>query len=132
MSNLKNITLSIIIPVYNEAETLPECYNRLVKVAGKLSDNYELIFVNDGSIDNSLEIIKAFATGNDKVKYIDLSRNFGQQVALSAGLEFTHGERVAFIDSDLQDPPELLEDMFLKMNEGYEVVYGKRKSRKEK
>ncbi|MGM0625693.1 MAG: glycosyltransferase family 2 protein, partial [Bacteroidota bacterium] len=130
MSKGDKTNISLVLPVYNEAANLPECYNKLEEVLKEISPCYELIFVNDGSTDSSLEIIKAFARHNPAVKFIDLSRNFGQQVAISAGIEHALGQRVAIMDADLQDPPELLKSMYNKMDEGWEVVYGRRKNRK--
>jgi dolichol-phosphate mannosyltransferase len=130
MKTDQNINLSLVLPVYNESASLPECYNRLETILKSITDSYEMLFVNDGSTDNSLEIIKAFSKHDPSVKYIDLSRNFGQQVAISAGIEHARGKRVAIMDADLQDPPDLLKTMYKKMNEGYEVVYGRRKKRK--
>lgn len=92
--------------------------------------NYELIFVNDGSRDNSIDLIKNLSQQHSEVKYIDLSRNFGHQIAVSAGLDKAEGDVVVIIDADLQDPPELIQDLYNKMQEGYEVVYAKRKARK--
>ncbi|MFO7790799.1 MAG: glycosyltransferase family 2 protein [Bacteroidales bacterium] len=130
MQEQHRINISVVIPVYNEATNLPECYNQLEKVLKQIGGNYEIIFINDGSTDTSLDIIKAFSRHDSAVKYIDLSRNFGQQVAISAGLEHTSGQRVAIMDADMQDPPELLPEMYKKLDEGFDVVYGKRKSRK--
>ena len=95
-----------------------------------ITTSYELIFVDDGSIDKSLSIIKNLAEENDKINYISLSRNFGHQVAISAGLNHAKGNAIVIIDADLQDPPELISDLYNKMNEGFEVVYAKRNLRK--
>ncbi|MFW5805866.1 MAG: glycosyltransferase family 2 protein [Bacteroidales bacterium] len=130
MRKQQKINLSIVIPVYNEAENLSDCYLQLKEVLINLGGNYEIIFINDGSMDNSMEIIKSISDQNSAVKYIDLSRNFGQQVAISAGLEYARGNRVAIMDADLQDPPEVLVEMNKTLDKGFEVVYGKRKGRK--
>jgi glycosyltransferase involved in cell wall biosynthesis len=122
--------LSIIIPIYNESLNIHLLYQRLSIVMQKLAKPYELIFVNDGSRDNSMALIKDLAQQHSEVKYIDLSRNFGHQIAVSAGLDRAEGEAVVIIDADLQDPPELIGDLYNKMQEGYEVVYAKRKARK--
>lgn len=124
--------LSIIIPIYNEALNIPTLYGRLKAVMEKLAISYELVFVNDSSKDNSILLIKQFATQDPSVKYIDFSRNFGHQIAVTAGLTMCKGNAVAIIDADLQDPPELIADLYNKMQEGYEVVYAKRRSRKDK
>lgn len=122
--------LTIIIPVYNEEGNIGLLYERLTKVMQSLSINYELLFVNDGSRDNSILLVKELATGHPEVKYIDFSRNFGHQVAVSAGLDKSKGKAVAIIDADLQDPPELIVDLYNKMQEGFEVVYARRRTRK--
>ena len=123
-----NPELSIIIPVYNEEKNLPELYKQLSKVANSISENYELVFINDGSKDDTLSVLKKYSE-NPRVRYISFSRNFGHQIAVSAGLNYCKGRAVVIIDADLQDPPELIKDLYLKMNEGYDVVYAKRKSR---
>lgn len=122
--------ISIIIPIYNEELNLKLMYDRLYKVILTMNITYEFIFINDGSIDNSMNIIKELANINRNVKYIDFSRNFGHQIAVSAGLERSKGKSVVIIDADLQDPPELIIDLYEKHKEGYEVVYAKRRSRK--
>lgn len=121
--------LSIIIPIFNEEGNLSKLYDRLSKVAQSLNVSYELIFINDGSYDNSLSIIMSFANSDKHVKYINFSRNFGHQIAVTAGIDNCTGNAVAIIDADLQDPPELIGDLYHKMNEGYQVVYARRKSR---
>lgn len=121
--------ISLIIPVFNEALTLPEFYPRAKKVLEQISDSHEMIFINDGSKDTSVKLIKELAANDRQVKYIDLSRNFGHQVAVSAGLDHARGKAVCIIDADLQDPPEVILEMYQKMQEGYEVVYAKRRSR---
>lgn len=121
--------LSIIIPIYNEEGNLSKLYDRLTKVAHTLNVSYELIFINDGSADNSLALIVAIANEDKHVKFINFSRNFGHQIAVSAGIDNCLGEAVAIIDADLQDPPELIGDLYNKMKEGYHVVYARRKSR---
>ncbi len=127
---MNKIDLSIIIPIYNEEKNISVVYNRLIQVVEHLAIPYELIFINDGSVDNSLEFIKDLTNQNKNVKFIDLSRNFGHQVAVSAGLDISKGEATVIIDADLQDPPELIIDLYNKMKEGYNVVYARRKIRK--
>ncbi len=121
--------ISVIIPIYNEEGNILNLYDRLTSVMQKLGETYEFIFVNDGSRDNSLVLIKTLAQRDEKVKFIDFSRNFGHQVAVSAGLDHTSGKAVVIIDADLQDPPELIIDLYKKMQEGYEVVYARRRKR---
>lgn len=121
--------LSIIIPIYNEEGNLNLLYERISKVAGGITDRYELIFINDGSKDNSLPMVMALAAKDEHVRYINFSRNFGHQIAVTAGIDHCKGEAVAIIDADLQDPPELIVELYNKMKEGYQVVYARRKSR---
>lgn len=125
-------TLDIIVPVYNEESCIDETIKRLFglreKFNGELFINY--IFVNDGSKDKSFEILDKYAQNDPCVKVINFSRNFGHQMALSAGLDYSTSDYVAIIDADLQDPPELIYDMYKKSLEGFDVVYGKRLKRK--
>ena len=122
--------ISVIIPVYNEELNLPKIYDRLKSVMNNMSVAHELIFINDGSRDKSMQIIREFAAKDTAVRYINFSRNFGHQIAVTAGLDKTRGKSVAIIDADLQDPPELIAEMYAKMKEGFQVVYAKRRSRK--
>lgn len=124
------IDLSIVVPIYNEEDTLHQLRERLFKMLDGLELKAEVVLVNDGSSDRSIEIIKTFAREEPRLRFIDFSRNFGQQIAIFAGLEATKGERVVIMDGDLQDPPELIPALYEKACEGYEVVYAKRKSRK--
>ncbi len=121
---------SIIVPVFNEEANIFSLYDRLLKILTTLTDSYEIIFINDGSKDNSLLLLKELASSNKTVKYINLSRNFGHQIAVSAGIDHCTGERVIIIDADLQDPPELIIQMAIEMDKGFDVVYAKRKKRK--
>ncbi len=121
--------LSIIIPIYNEQDNIPPLYDRLKKVISAITPSHEFIFINDGSRDRSIELIRDLAAKDPAVKYINFSRNFGHQVAVTAGLDNTKGEAVVIIDADLQDPPELIAEMVAKMKEGFQVVYAKRRSR---
>ena len=121
--------LSIVIPIYNEEENIDSLINRLRTVVAQMQISCEYIFVNDGSKYHSFQLIKNLALADPAIKYIDFSRNFGHQIAVSAGLDLAAGDRVAIIDADLQDPPELIIDMFAKMDQGYEVVYAKRNNR---
>jgi glycosyltransferase involved in cell wall biosynthesis len=122
--------LSIIIPIYNEEGNIDRLINRLKGVINQLNVNCEYIFINDGSKDDSINIIKNLAKLDPSVKFINFSRNFGHQIAVTAGLDKCIGERIVIIDADLQDPPELILEMYKKMDEGFEVVYAKRAARK--
>ena len=121
--------LSIIIPIYNEEGNLNLLYERISRVASGITNNYELVFINDGSRDNSLPMIISMAERDAHVRYINFSRNFGHQIAVTAGIDHCTGEAVAIIDADLQDPPELIVELYNKMKEGYQVVYARRRSR---
>ncbi len=123
--------ISIIIPAYNEEESLPLLYDRLNKVISNLeSYEFEMLFINDGSKDNTLKIIKELREKDARVSYVDFSRNFGKEVAMIAGLDYAKGDCVIFIDADLQDPPELIPELIKYWEEGYDDVYARRKSRK--
>jgi glycosyltransferase involved in cell wall biosynthesis len=122
--------LSVIIPIFNEEANIAVLYTRISNVLDSMNMTYELIFVNDGSKDKSIQLIEALSFNNTKVKFIDFSRNFGHQIAVTAGLDYSTGQRVVIIDADLQDPPELIADLYKKMDEDYQVVYARRKSRK--
>lgn len=127
--NKGTMEISVIIPVYNEEDNIHMLHKRLSEVMQQLGGSYELIFVNDGSKDNSIALIKALSKNHPEVRYIDFSRNFGHQIAVTAGLDKSSGNAVVIIDADLQDPPELIIEMYQKMQEGYQVVYAKRKKR---
>jgi dolichol-phosphate mannosyltransferase len=127
-----NPYISVIIPIYNEEENILPLYKRLKDTLNKINKNHEMLFVNDCSKDQSKHIIKSLHTQDKSVKYLEFSRNFGHQIAVTAGLDFTKGDLVAVIDADLQDPPELLIDMHEKIKENYDVVYAKRRKRKDK
>jgi polyisoprenyl-phosphate glycosyltransferase len=124
-----SIELSIIIPIYNEEGNIPVLYNRLKSVADSIGVSYELIFINDGSKDASLPLIINLANQDSNVKYINFSRNFGHQIAVTAGIDHCSGNAIAIIDADLQDPPELIQDLYHKMKDGFQVVYARRNSR---
>ena len=126
------VEFSVIIPIYNEELNIPNLVTRLRPVVEKIGMSYELVFVNDGSRDNSIHLIKALAQADERVRYIDFSRNFGHQIAVSAGVDLCKGNIIAIIDADLQDPPELIEEMIGLIKQGNEVVYAKRRSRKDK
>ena len=123
--------VTILIPAYNEQEALPILYKRLVKLMDSLPQyNFELLFVNDGSRDKTLEILKEMRKSDSRVCYVNLSRNYGKEVAMIAGFDYVNGDCMINIDADLQDPPELIPEMLKYWEEGYDDVYAKRKSRK--
>lgn len=123
--------ISVVIPMYYEEEVVDECYHRMKCVLDSLNNyEHEIIFVNDGSKDKTLELLEYIAEKDKKVKVISFSRNFGHQAAVTAGLQYVTGDCVLIIDSDMQDPPELLVDMVKLWENGNEVIYAKRKSRK--
>jgi len=124
-----NVFISIIVPCYNEEDVIDIFLTKICAVLQKLGKNFEIVFVNDGSRDNTLEILKEKAKEYECVRVISLSRNFGKEAALSAGLDMARGEVVVPIDVDLQDPPELILDFVKKYEEGYDVVVGKRADR---
>lgn len=128
--NKKEIQLSVVIPIFNEYAILPELHQRLSDAARTITSDYELIFVNDGSSDDSLSRLIELTTQDRSVHYLNLSRNFGHQIAVTAGLEHTSGEAIIIIDGDLQDPPELIPELYRKYKEGFDVVYAQRIKRK--
>lgn len=121
--------ISAIIPSYNEQENVGLMYERMTKTLSKISPDYEIIYINDCSKDQTLLRIKELAAKDPHVKYLSFSRNFGHQIAVSAGLDYCSGKAVVIIDGDLQDPPELIEHMYEKYKEGYKVIYARRTSR---
>lgn len=122
--------LSIVVPVFDEAMGIPEFYGRLADVLGGLEVSSEIVFVNDGSSDDTLQNLMAIRELDSRIAIIDLSRNFGKEVAMTAGLDFAHGRAVIIIDADLQDPPELIPALVEKWREGNDVVYAQRRVRK--
>ncbi|WP_375416337.1 glycosyltransferase family 2 protein [uncultured Hymenobacter sp.] len=121
--------LSVIIPIYNEEANIDALYARLRGVMDMMRVSYEFIFVNDGSRDQSLPLLRALAARDEHVRYLDFSRNFGHQIAVTAGLDQAQGAAIVIIDADLQDPPELIVDLYARFRQGYDVVYAKRRSR---
>jgi dolichol-phosphate mannosyltransferase len=121
--------LSVVAPVFNEAETLPEFYRRMRPILDGMDGPAELILINDGSRDASLDIMHQLRAQDSRVKIIGFSRNFGHQIAITAGIDFAEGDAVAIIDSDLQDPPEVILQMVAKWKEGFELVYAQREKR---
>jgi dolichol-phosphate mannosyltransferase len=124
------IALSIVAPCYNEQDSVSEFVRRTTKVAEAVAgESYELILVNDGSRDNTWPSIRAISQTNPRILGVNLSRNHGHQLAVTAGLSLTRGTSILIIDADLQDPPELLPDMMARLKEGVDVVYGRRRTR---
>jgi glycosyltransferase involved in cell wall biosynthesis len=124
-----SVTFTIAVPVFNEVESLPELYQRVCEVMDSLGETWELILVDDGSTDGSTEIIQDLAGKDGHVRPVVFARNFGHQIALTAGLDYSRGAAVIVMDADLQDPPEVIPDLVAKWREGYEVVYAVRKHR---
>lgn len=123
--------ISVIIPAYNEEESLPILYERMKQLMESMKDyEFEILFVNDGSKDKTIEIIKNMRENDKRISYVDFSRNFGKEIAMIAGLDYATGDCVIFMDADLQDPPELIPELVKYWEEGYDDVYAKRKSRK--
>lgn len=122
--------LSILIPVYNERECIALLYERLNKVSKKLPCRVEFLFVNDGSSDDTLTVIRELQENDPRICYLDLSRNYGKEIAMSAGIEYIRGDALVIMDADLQHPPELIPLMFEELQKGYDDIYGCRLNRK--
>ena len=118
--------ISLVVPIFNEEESIAEMYRRLKLVGETLGGDVEFILVDDGSRDRSLEMMRGFHAEDPRVRYVSLARNFGHQIAVTAGLQFSRGDAVVVMDADLQDPPELIPQMIEKWRAGYHVVYAKR------
>lgn len=129
-NNQDTPNFSIIIPIYNEEENIVELYSRITDVMEKVG-TYEIIMVDDGSRDRSWEMIKDLHEKDTRIKGLSLSRNFGHHIAITAGLDYARGDAVLLMDGDLQDPPEEIPKLYKKFKEGYELVYGIRKERKD-
>jgi polyisoprenyl-phosphate glycosyltransferase len=125
-----SVFLSVVVPMYNEEEVIETTYRRLTSVLETIGETYELVLVNDGSRDRTAEIVRSLCASDPRVKLVDFSRNFGHQIAVTAGMDYASGRAVVLIDADLQDPPELIPEMVARWREGYDVVYGKRTVRK--
>ncbi|RIK45651.1 MAG: glycosyltransferase, partial [Chloroflexi bacterium] len=119
-------TISLVIPIWNEELVIPELYRRVLQIMEHIGESWEMICVNDGSSDRSLEVLLALRDQDPRVKVLDFSRNFGHQIAITAGSDFAEGDAVIVMDADLQDPPEVVQRMVQKWREGYEVVYAVR------
>ena len=121
--------LSVVVPVYNEEDNIDVFYERTTPILGSIDERFEIIFINDGSYDHTVDKIKALHAKDPRVKLIDLSRNFGKEIAMTAGIDFACGEIVVIMDVDLQDPPELIPQMVDKWRSGYDTVYATRVTR---
>jgi glycosyltransferase involved in cell wall biosynthesis len=122
-------TLSVVIPVFNEEETIPELDRRLQAFLSELGESWEVVFVDDGSRDNSSKMLEELARQEPRYKLVSFGRNFGHQVAITAGMDRAEGEAVVVMDADLQDPPEVVRAMLARWREGYDVVYAVRQRR---
>jgi polyisoprenyl-phosphate glycosyltransferase len=126
---LSRPALSLVLPVYNEEETIPELQRQLEDFLAKLDCTWEVVFVDDGSKDRSLPMLKELAAGEPRYKVLSFGRNFGHQIAITAGLDVADGDAVVVMDADLQDPPEVVQQMLARFHEGFDVVYGVRTRR---
>ncbi len=126
---MKRPTLSLVLPIFNEEEVLPELRVRLAEFLKAIDLDVEIVFVDDGSKDQSLKALREMAAEEPRYRVLSFSRNFGHQVAITAGIDYARGEAVVVMDADLQDPPEVVLEMVAKWREGYDVVYAKRRSR---
>ena len=122
----KEIVYSVVVPLYNEELVINESYKRLKAVMDSSKENYEIVFINDGSLDTTREKVENICRKDESIKLVNFSRNFGHQAAITAGMKMAVGAAIIVIDADLQDPPEAILEMIKKWKEGYEVVYGKR------
>lgn len=127
---MEEIICSVVVPMYNEEAVIPETYRRLTEVMEKFGESYEIIFINDGSRDRTKEMLSELCKSDPHIKLVDFARNFGHQVAITAGMDYAAGQCMVIIDGDLQDPPELIPEMVGLWREGNDVVYGKRIARK--
>ena len=123
------IIYSIVVPVFNEELIIQKTYAELKAVMDTTNKPYEIIFVNDGSSDSSPKIIESICNNDKNIRLINFSRNFGHQMAITAGMDYSKGKAIVVIDADLQDPPAVILDMIKKWEEGFLVVYGKREKR---
>lgn len=131
VNNNNKPKISIVIPLYNEEESLKELYNKIIEVVKQNRLNYEIVFVDDGSSDRSLDIIKAIVKINPKVKYISFRQNYGKSAALNEGFKVASGDIIITMDADLQDDPAEIPNLVAKLNEGYDIVSGWKKDRKD-
>jgi glycosyltransferase involved in cell wall biosynthesis len=126
----RTVRYSVVVPIYNEEQVLPEFHRELAAVLRSLGESFEILYVDDGSGDRSLEILRSLAAAEPDVRGVRLSRNFGHQVALSAGLDLAEGEAVITLDADLQDPPALIPELIARWREGAQVVLARRRRRR--
>ena len=119
-----SVTFSIVAPIFNEMDNLPELYNRVREVMSATNDTWELVLVDDGSTDGSTDRIRELARQDQHVRPVIFARNFGHQPAITAGWDYARGDAVVIIDADLQDPPEVILEMYLRYRDGFDVVYG--------
>src|SRR5450432_2493046 len=122
-------TLSLVLPIYNEQEVIPELHQRLQGFLAALAVSAEVLFVNDGSRDTSMALLRELAATEPRYRVVSFARNFGHQTAITAGVDFARGEAVVVMDADLQDPPEVVLEMVAKWRAGFDVVYGRRRQR---
>src|SRR5262245_1949819 len=125
------INLSVVIPVYNEGQSIPALQNHLVNALEHLARDWEIVFVNDGSNDGSAQILNKIASADPRIKIVHLRRNFGQTAAIMAGIDYSRGEIIVTMDSDLQNDPNDIPALLTKLEEGYDVVSGWREHRKD-
>lgn len=121
--------ISVLVPVFNEVEVLPEFHRRLTRILRECADSFEVLYVNDGSKDGSLDLLTRLCSEDESVALVDLSRNFGKEIAMAAGLDHVRGDAVVIIDADLQDPPELIPQLISHWRAGYDNVYARRHRR---
>ena len=129
LNTFNTVKISAIVPLYNESDGVEQLFTRLIPVLSQLQLDYEVICINDGSKDDTLAQLIGFSQENPRIKIVNLSRNFGKEIALTAGLDYASGAAVIPIDADLQDPPELIVRLIEKWREGYDVVYATRRRR---
>jgi len=126
-----SLNFSVVIPVFNEVENLKVLHSRLTNVMSSLREPYEIIYVEDGSTDGSFQVLKELHQEDSRAKIISFTRNFGQHIAVTAGLDHSKGENVILMDADLQDKPEEIPKLLVKLREGYDIVYGHRSRRQD-
>ena len=126
---MEQVTFTVIAPIYNELENIPELYPRIRDVMDQTNEPWELILIDDGSTDGSTQVIRKLAENDERVRPVIFARNFGHQIAVTAGVDYSRGDAVVIIDADLQDPPEVILDLIEKWREGYDVVYAVRETR---
>jgi len=127
---MTRVTYSLVVPIYNEEENIPELYKRITRVMTELEGEFELVLVDDGSRDRSLDLMRALHCRDSRIRYLSFARNFGHQIAVTAGLNAVQGDAAIVMDADLQDPPELIPALVKRWRQGYQVVYAQRVSRK--